>query len=1107
MNWQQFEDPSAAFRLQPFWFWNGEMEDEQMKRQIEEMAHKGVGGFFICPRQGLKIPYLSEAWFEKVRTAVEIAKQHELEVWLYDEYPYPSGIAGGEVVLEHPEAKHYSLVHRTERVSGGTKLTLELPWARILSAKAVPVSASGKKLWDQAIDVRHTIGNYQADPIFQKSGLTAYNQKRFFTYRTIYTMMWDVPPGEWEVIIFLEEEIEDFKYYGTFVDPCNHEAMETFIRMTHDKYAYYVGEYFGKTIKGMFTDEIGLLGETPWSKQLPDYFKERTGLDMKDSLEALVYPDSPDAAKFRYEYYQSIHLLLRESYHKQVFDWCERYGLQYVTEVPSVRMTTQLHSHMPGGDSAHEKLGRSLEWILNKYTGKFRNGPKMVSSLARQLGRERNLIECFHSVGWSMTLQDAKWMIDNMAALGTNFYNFHAFFYTVDGLAQHDAPPSQFLQNPYWEHFRQLGDYTGRISWFMSQGKADIRIAVLDPTTTLWAHMGNPFQSFNIGAEGVDKERLERLRQDWRALGVQLLLNRRDFDHLDPELLADADVSDGTISLGYANYEVLIIPPVTNLEAGAWHKIQAFANNGGIVIALGLLPHDQIEDESPTEQEAAALFGVSGSPQEKYWGRTEAAQLSNQESWTKGEHNAFFISCAGNQPFTQTMQSLLALLDHVSPAAVRLTTQGKDQPFLMQVRELSKHSGAAFITNQEGSFQATELLIDMNQLGWLDTGTVETAADFEFRLLDLETGKSHPIAAELHDGEWKLSLSFEPFESRLVEWTEAANRQPTASNNQLLTSAEPTKLLIPLEGPWEVEAFADNEIRFDTFRLTMGTESDSNSLPGYVVQAKTFIDQCDDLAKEREFPIAFGSMFGTPLKLSMAYPIACSYSAVFQVEQMPQACQLFMDESAISGNWTLLINGHSMTRTQFTHHEIYDHQNIECDILAYLQQGFNEIVVNLQVQHDWDGIVDALYIRGPFGVGFDQNGSPLMLAAPSEISVLPEAYCPGYPYYAGTLAYKRKLEFSEVPSGTEVELNIGSWEQHDTVELFVNGQSLGVRPWSPYTWSCPSSILSLTGNEIELRVTGTLIGLLEGKYFNYKTHSLESVASLPKSSSTGSPPR
>ncbi|WKL03576.1 hypothetical protein Q0F98_08800 [Paenibacillus amylolyticus] len=93
-----------------------------------------------------------------------------------------------------------------------------------------------------------------------------------------------------------------------------------------------------------------------------------------------------------------------------------------------------MFSHMPGGDSAHEKIGRSLSWILERYGQKMRDNPKMVSSLARQLGRSCNLIECFHSVGWSMTLQDAKWMIDRMAAMGTNFYNFHAFSIRLVGL-------------------------------------------------------------------------------------------------------------------------------------------------------------------------------------------------------------------------------------------------------------------------------------------------------------------------------------------------------------------------------------------------------------------------------------------------------------------------------------------------------------------------------------------------------------------------------------------------------------------------------------------------------------------------------------------------
>ncbi|WP_165452738.1 glycosyl hydrolase [Paenibacillus thalictri] len=1103
MDWKQNKQPSSEYRIHPFWFWNGEMADDQLERQIAEMADKGVGGFFLCARQGMTIPYLSQAWFAKVRTAVESAEKHGLHVWLYDEYPYPSGIAGGEVTLTLPEAKHYTLVQRSERVAGGSQLTLELPWARILYAKAVPVSKEGARLWEQAVDVRHTIGNFQADPVFQKAGLTAYNQKRFFTYRTIYKMIWDAPPGDWEVVVFQEKEIEDFKYYGTFVDPCHREAMAEFIRLTHDKYAEHLGDHFGKTIKGMFTDEIGLLGHIPWSPQLPAYFRERCGYELQEQLPALYCSDHPNRAKIRYDFFQTVHLLLRESYHKQVHDWCERHGLQYVAEVPAVRMTTQLFSHVPGGDSAHEKLGRPLEWILNKYAGSLRANPKMVSSLARQLGRKRNLIECFHSVGWSMTLQDAKWMIDRMAALGTNMYNFHAFFYTLNGMVKHDAPPSQFLQNPYWPHFRKLGDYTGRISSLMSAGQADIRIAVLDPTTTLWAHMGNPFHGFQYGgSEAGEKARLERLQNDWETIGIRLLQNRRDYDHLDPELLQTAELSAGAMHIGDARYEVLIVPPLTNMEAGAWVKLRQFAEQGGTVIAIGLLPSDRIEEGSPDGQDSADFFGTdSRQSGEWYWGQELAEQADNrQESaasgkpepqpWEKGQGNVYFIRQHGREGQDAAMHALVELLERVSPAAVKLESGGAEQSFLMQTRRFSDRAGAVFVSHQEDGTLETTLCIDSQRLGFsFPVGH----SGFEFSLYDLETGDSQPVAASKGDnGIWRIPLSFAPYQSHLIEWSVPAmsllEEQPAPEPNPVAANA--VLWTLQRQGEWQVKPLAGNAIRFESFGLTIGAGTDMGNLQKLPVKAKTFIDQCDDLSAQLQLPVAFRQTFGTPFRLSVGYPVACTYQTEFTIETMPKSCRLLMDEAAISGEWMLYVNGHPLTREHFSYQELYDHKNIACDVVGYLRPGLNELTVALQVEHDWDGVVDPLYVTGPFGVRFDEQGHPVMTAQPERVSGLPEVFCPGYPYYAGTIGYTRTLDKRELPEGAEFELQLEGWTVHDTVEVLLNGRSLGVRPWSPYRWFGSSQWLTEESNELEVRVTYSLAGLLEGRYFDDASHSL-----------------
>ena len=99
---KDFQNPGEFYRIKPFWFWNGDMNPAEIRHQIHEMKLKGLGGFFLCARQGLQVPYLSDAWFEACKVAVEAAKEDGLEVWLYDEYPYPSGMSGGEeVTLEY----------------------------------------------------------------------------------------------------------------------------------------------------------------------------------------------------------------------------------------------------------------------------------------------------------------------------------------------------------------------------------------------------------------------------------------------------------------------------------------------------------------------------------------------------------------------------------------------------------------------------------------------------------------------------------------------------------------------------------------------------------------------------------------------------------------------------------------------------------------------------------------------------------------------------------------------------------------------------------------------------------------------------------------------
>lgn len=94
----------------PFWFWNDELTEDEITRQIEDFHAHGVAGFVIHPRKGLpgSILYLSDQYMHFVRHGVEEAARRGMQVVLYDEAMYPSGAAQGIALTGHP-AKGYDI--------------------------------------------------------------------------------------------------------------------------------------------------------------------------------------------------------------------------------------------------------------------------------------------------------------------------------------------------------------------------------------------------------------------------------------------------------------------------------------------------------------------------------------------------------------------------------------------------------------------------------------------------------------------------------------------------------------------------------------------------------------------------------------------------------------------------------------------------------------------------------------------------------------------------------------------------------------------------------------------------------------------------------------
>ncbi len=302
---------------------------------------------------------------------------------------------------------------------------------------------------------------------------------------------------------------------------------------------------------------------------------------------------------------------------------------------------------------------------------------------------------------------------------------------------------------------------------------------------------------------------------------------------------------------------------------------------------------------------------------------------------------------------------------------------------------------------------------------------------------------------------------------------------------------------------WKLRAMQDNILRFGTFHFALDSENVGSGLHWYegqkgenwpLVEVRPFINQCADVASKQTLPLQFKQSFGSPMHSSPAYPLRCWYQTTFLVEQLPPTCKLVMDEDAIGGSYTLYLNGREIPSQDFMPISLHGYRQQRVDVQSFLKQGMNSLVVRVEVQRDEDGVRDPLYLSGPFGVSFDAQGVPTIVNAP-EIGKLKSGIQEGYPYYAGTLSFTREISLETLPREQTFVLAPEGWNSsmRNCVEVLLNGHTLGVCCWSPYRWSGESSLLREGINSVEVRVTNTLSGMLEGSYFDEDSHQIVPV--------------
>jgi hypothetical protein len=560
---KEFEMPHSRYRSLPFWAWNDHLEPKEIKRQIRLMKDQKIGGFFMHSREGLETPYMGEEWQKCVKAAVDEAKKIDMEVWMYDEDRWPSGTAGGSLPAKYGDAS---------RCKG---ITLE-------------------------------VCPYDCDwPVEDKSILAIYrariNEMEIYELQRLNLSKKTPLKPEEKLLIARLEVSGKSEWFNNEAPPdnLNPEAVKHFLEATHEKYKAMIGEEFGKTVLGIFTDEPSLAdrhaafsanrGWIPWTYHMDKYFEEHRGYDIFDRL-PYIYFNGTYSSKTRHDYWWTISTRYCEVYSKTISQWCEKNGISFTghflqedklglcARVNGSIMPHYIYQHVPGIDMLCEK---TEEYIT----------VKQCTSVAHQFSKPVVITETYGCTGWEFTFEGQKWIGDWQYVMGVNRRCQHLMLYSIKGCRKRDYPPSFNYNTTWWECGDMVEDYFARLSSVLTLGKVMRDVLIIHPMTTAWSMLGtNPYGN-PIRRNERDVPAIDKYGYEFNDFLKYLMSMHYDVDLGDETIMSEyAVVKEQNFIIKDAKYKVVIIPAIKTMLRSTMELLCKFLDNGGKMIAVNPVP-------------------------------------------------------------------------------------------------------------------------------------------------------------------------------------------------------------------------------------------------------------------------------------------------------------------------------------------------------------------------------------------------------------------------------------------------------------------------------------------------------------------------------------
>jgi len=1096
----------------PFWFLNTDLDPQEIEPVMRELRSKGINGMFMHPRTGMGVEYLSDEYWERVGNIVEKARELGMQVWLYDEYNWPSGAAGGRLLRDHPEHRQTYLDHAMRTAKPG---------------KAVEIPVEGKLL--SAVAVHSETGEIVLLEDRVKDNV----------------LSWSPITGSWEVLVFTQK-LNSHVFFNTtgapftqgdagYLDLLSPEAVAKFIELTHEEYARRFKDDFGTTIPGIFTDEPANYVGLPWTHNFLDLFQQEKGYDLRPRLYQLVLKVG-EYVVTRHDYHEVAVRLYETAFFKQIHDWCDQHGLIFTGHLFNEEDLSSLpatqggffpllrHMHMPGTDYLSDRTGYESMYLNDQWGSSV--GAKALGSTAHATGAQRALCEIFGGCGWQTSLAKLINVTNWATACGINFINPHASFISIKGLCKRDFPASHFVQEPWWKYYGLFSNYIAQQTCMSSRGVHVADVLLLYPLRTLWVEHAPRHMS----------ERYRSLKDSFYAIANALLRIQRDYDFLFEELVVEdaVKIEGNRLRINNETFRVLMLPPTTMVPISLARLVRRFYENGGCIIAIGKLPTatERGSDDQELAEIQASVFGdaaLRSSP--------NLSQKVNEASNESGGQ-AIFIPAEGLLTMEKAESLLRSALDALLPrdisivapetrAFIALHRRDGDTEHYFVANLYEKRMEAKVTLNATGTVVITDLLNEFRghaPIYRVEEGKVTVPWTFEGgEGIWISISKSAEPEPHVEESNLMLtraqfadgSLSVEGYTRETSPYVQVNGRRITLKPGEVLAT-------IVLGESWDVSLSTPNTYVIDPWYVELldaewSTTATSDvdyadylskrsrlmlKLAGRAVKLRDVLrggrkklmtsrfmptSEMGDQMMEAPAKMGFNLEEMGPYEMIDVVVAAANEAGLLPPTFTPGArytAEASFNVAYVSDDITLVyedldqpveitLNGKRVTEP-ISSECVWDRCNRIIPVKDYLKMGKNRIRFESRVPPFLDKFpcchgLEPVVLRGSFMVSkgsirkFDSN-----VPAGDWRAV-------GFPNYVGEIAYRQTINLPAEYLDKKLMLEIG--DVRETVEVWLNGRMVGERIASPFTVDI-SEAAALGDNALELRVNNTAENLL-----------------------------